>query len=147
MKKSDASIQNVCLAAIRRHTFQPIAYHYTFIPDHPNFKYITAFFQYETGELPIAVVFIDASNWTLLTTRRIVVMIAGTHTTAPASHIDHTNADPFIKMGYSSWQLSTLRLKNGETFQYHIETKAPAMIMMNGLSTLGGLYNSSNTHG
>lgn len=140
MKKSDVSIQNVCLAAIRRHTSQPIAYPFSFIPDQPNFKHITAFFQYEAGELPIVIVFINASNWTMLTTQRIIISIEGNWTIAPAYQIAHTPADLYIKMGHTPWKLTTLTLKNGETLQYHIETKAASMIMIQGLSTLRGLY-------
>jgi hypothetical protein len=71
--KTDHTIRNICLAAIKRHTIKPIDFLFTslfeteLVPEFPNGLAVL------DGELPVARTFIDNANWTFVTTKRVVI--------------------------------------------------------------------------
>ena len=71
--KSDESVHKICIAAIARHTMKPYEFKWTSFFRDPITANLEIFREVvlEEAELPICTCFVNDSEWTLLTTRRV----------------------------------------------------------------------------
>ena len=94
--KSDTSIKNICVAAVKRHTIKPIDFAITTLFDNELSRNLLKQIVFSEGELPISQTFIDKSDWTLVTTRRIVSCFNGQVGNVLNVHIEVEKASMII---------------------------------------------------
>lgn len=140
--KSDNSIRNICISAIKRHTIKPYDFSFT------NFfeieflfdinQDILKTFNFTVTELPISQTFSDNKNWTLITTKQIISCIDNNTKSTYADKVVSWQWDDF--KGYQNQKLTIgqLELGNGENIQVLIETGRASMVTIYSIMTLVG---------
>jgi hypothetical protein len=137
MTKTDKSIHSICIAAIKRHAMAPFDFRWTeYHEDEKKFsdKYAHMPVVLESGELPICSTIIDAENWSILTSRRLISMLkAELH----AGYVDNSKNVSFgnYKDLKRYGTIGSLKLANNEIIEYHIETGKASMVMIYGIRT------------
>lgn len=138
MIKTDQSIHNICIAAIKRHTTQPYDFKWTrFYADKDAFihHYPQMIPDLSEKEWPICSTIIDAYSWSVLTTRRLLtnqqgqLTMANIDTSISQSHGDFKGDDKKDRT------LGILQLANGTRMTYFIETGKASMVMIYGIRT------------
>lgn len=138
--KTDDSIKNICIAAIKRHTFKPIDYSLTKILDEGVIPKLPKGFPIQQGELPISQTFIDTSNWTLITTRRIISCLNNETREAAAGQISTWRWGAVFKNDkISPFSTGEIILDNGEVLKIYIESGKASMITIYAVMTLARL--------
>ena len=134
--KSDSSIKNICTAAAKRHTIKPINFPLTTLFENDSIKLISDQVHLLAGELLIMQTFMSSSDWTLITTRRIISSFDRIMQEVVPEKINSWNWGDF--KGYVSKQTSIgeLRLANGSSFRIHIETGKASMVIIYAVITL-----------
>jgi hypothetical protein len=88
--KTDLSIRNICIASIKRKYSGLANWHFTRHFETETFSDIDDRYKLSDihlNELPISQVVIDASNWTLITTRQIITCYNGVTKTMAATDV------------------------------------------------------------
>jgi hypothetical protein len=136
--KSDTSIKNICVAAVKRHTITPIDFVITTLFDNELSTTLLNQIVFSEGELPISQTFIDKSDWTLVTTRRIVSCFNGQVRETAANNVSSWNWGVF--KGHKSGQtsISEIKLNNGSVLNVHIEVGKASMIIIYSIMALVG---------
>lgn len=136
--KSDTSIKNICIAAVRRHTMKPIDFPITTIFDNELTGHLLNQITFSEGEMPISQTYIDKSHWTLVTTRRIISCFNGHVQEIAANKVDSWNWGDF--KGYKGGQSSIGRVcsDDGSILNIHIEAGKASMILIYSIMTLVG---------
>jgi hypothetical protein len=136
--KSDRSIRNICIAAIRRHTIGPINFQFSRIFETEVTVPFGERLPSSDGELPVSQTFIDKENWTLTTTRRIASCHQGKIRESAAERIKTWHWGAFNIVKETPISLGELELDNGDTLRIHIERGKASMITIYAIMTLVG---------
>lgn len=124
--KSDTSIKNISVAAVKRHTIAPI--------DFP----LTTLFDRDQSMPSIDQTLITHLDWTLVTTRRIISCLdEDVRETAPAK-VSSWFWGNFKGYKETKTTLGELRLENGSVLKVHIESGRASMIIIYSIMTLVG---------
>lgn len=139
--KSDRSIRDICIAAIKRKTIKPYDFAFTRFFEKETFAQIDRTFfsmaDFNDDELPISQVVIDLNNWTVVSTGKIVSCINGKQTIVFPENVVSwdwalfKNESPFVN--------GKLYSKDGESFEFFIETGRASIVQINSISTLVNL--------
>ena len=136
--KSDTSIKNICVAAVKRHTIKPIDFAITTLFDNELSRNLLKHIVFSEGELPISQTFIDKSDWTLVTTRRIVSCFNGQVRETAANNVHSWNWGDFKGHKNGQTSISEIKLNDGNVLNVHIEVGKASMIIIYSIMTLVG---------
>ena len=137
MTKADKSIHNICITAIRRATFKPYDFKWPHFYEEKA-EFLNRYSQmadFEENELPICSTVIDSSNWSLLTSRKLVTTEAGQLTIGDMNNCANLSHGNFKGEGKLDMVLGSIRLANGTKMKYFIETGKASMVMIYGIRT------------
>ncbi|MES2772940.1 MAG: hypothetical protein V4722_02060 [Bacteroidota bacterium] len=136
--KSDTTIKNICVAAAKRHTIKPIDFPFTTLFDGEHSGDLSNQITFSESELPISQTFIAKSNWTLVTTRRIVSCINGQVRETAASNVNSWNWGNFKGYKGEHTSIGEIKLDSGDVINIHIEAGRASMIIIYSIMTLVG---------
>lgn len=136
--KTDKSIKNICIAAVKRHTIPPIDFPYSTLFDNDGID-VSVSIALADHELPIAKTHIDALNWTLVTTRRIITCLSGLMQELPAARIKSYHWGDFKGMGKKPFTIGEIQSEEGDTINIHIETGRASMVIIYSIRTVAGM--------
>ena len=138
--KTDASIRNISVAAVKRSIRQGLVststkiYEGETIPEGIDSIFnLIAFYE---GELPISHTVIDAENWTLVTSRRIISCIGGIINVAEAANVKYWDWGDFKASGKTDYTQGYVKLDDDEKVEILIETREASMIIIYSIMTL-----------
>ncbi|OJJ23764.1 hypothetical protein BKI52_05285 [marine bacterium AO1-C] len=141
MPKNDSSLHKVCIAAIQRHTMLDFAHEFKYSSYYPEPSHFAEEVATEltitlhNEELCICSTIVDAQNWSVLTTQRIITCIAGG--TQQGNIIEAVDR----KLGHfkdkeNATIFGHIILKSGLEIPFFIETRKASMIMIQGVLTV-----------
>jgi len=135
--KTDKSLHDICIAAIKRSTIKPYDFKWTkfYVLDYAN---VNSEFEIDLieNELLICSTIIDAENYSILTTRRLLTKIDGKLDICNiAGAIDKFYGD-FKGYKDTTWTFGKVKLLSGVVVKYFIEVGSASMIMIHGVKTL-----------
>ena len=136
--KSDRSIKNICIAAIKRHTIKPIDFPLSRIFEDNEVPDYAQGLTFLEAELPISSVFVDQLNWTLVTSRRIATCLNGELATCSDEDVVSWN---WGIVNFSRGNVTTVGqvvLSNGASIKVHIEVGRASMLIIYAIMTLVG---------
>lgn len=142
MRKTDISIHNIAIASIKRSTIKPYDFKWTkFYEFNMDFPYAELSPNLSENELIICSTVIDAKNYSVLTSQKIItsengVLQSGDHfgaTLKPFGNFKGFQGDPYT--------FGSLLLKNGTELKYFIETGKASMVMIYGMKTVVQIQN------
>ena len=107
-------------------------------------KGISSTFNHQDNELPIALTYVDANNWTLLTTRTIISNINGLTKQALSRWVLKWTWGDFKGYKEKPTTLGRLTLNDSSTLDILTETGKASMIMIYGIMTLTGQETSND---
>jgi hypothetical protein len=146
MIKTDKSIHNICIAAIKRSTIKPYDFKWTrFYEENADFKNSFAGIEIDlsNNELIICSTVIDSDNFSVLTTRKLATKEKGNLLYGNLhGAIDKLYGDFKGALKRESITFGTIRLTNGNELRYFIETGRASMVMIHGVRTsirIGGM--------
>ena len=137
MKKTDKSIHDICVAAIKRSTIKPYDYIWTkFYESNSDFTNQELSLNLFENELIICSTILDGKNYSILTTRKLITVENGKERIENLVGAIDKGYGNF--KGYKEDQLTfgSIELENGEDLKYFIETGKASMIMIYGVRTL-----------
>lgn len=140
--KSDSSIHNVCIAAIKRKTRKPHHFEWTaYYENSDDFsnKYRAIEIDFEDGELVICSTMLDENNWTVLTTRRIFTKEKGELKNGTMRDAISHSPGNFKGYGNQKMVLGKIKFSDGFEMNYFIETSEASMVMIYGILTRIGM--------
>lgn len=137
--KSHVSIKNITIAAIKRHSMDINSWENTSISilDFPS--------QIEQldSELPILSFVLTDSDWTIITTRRIIGKISGDY-----KQLDFNELDDIVYGDYKNIKKSTTLFRttdfHGVNSDFLMETGRPSMGFIYAINTILRLYRNEN---
>jgi hypothetical protein len=137
MTKSDKSKHNIWIASIKRSTIKPYEFKWKkFYESNSDFSYSELHLDLRQDELIICSTFIDANNYSILTTQRLITKQNGqTHTGDIEGATDKLYGD-FKGYKDKSFTFGHIQLQNGTDLNYFVETGKASMIMIHGVRTL-----------
>jgi hypothetical protein len=139
MEKSDKSIHNICIAAIKRATMKPYDFRWTrFYEKNEAFRilYPGIAIELADNELIICSTIIGEDNFSILTTRKLVTKEMGVVVSGDISTAGHSTYGSFKRsQSASPFTFGLIRLDNGNELKYFIETGIPSMVMIHGVKT------------
>ncbi|MEO0470431.1 MAG: hypothetical protein AAF206_12475 [Bacteroidota bacterium] len=145
MRKSDKSIRNVSIAAIRRSTIKPYDFKWTkFYDAHSYFTYQGLKLGLGENELIICSTIIDDVNYSILTTRRLITMENGYKRIGLLEGATDKGYGIFKGYNKESVTCGLIGLKNGAELTYFIEVGQASMIMIQGVRTAIGMNESTD---
>ncbi len=140
--KTDTSIRNICVAAIKRRSSSP------------NGFLSTSFFEKETiseiyensnelpyiapNELPIAKTTMDEKNWTLVTTRQVVTCANGIIRSIKAYNILIFDFADFKGLHKTLFTVGSLLTHDQQKLDVFIETGKASMVIIYAIQSLRG---------
>ena len=139
MTKSDQIIHRFSIYEIKRHTFKPYDFKWTkFHENNSDFVHLYPEIQLDVGEdeLIICSTVIDAENYSLLTTRRIITKENGIENIGDMTSAIQNTPPLQFKLEKYNYVFGTLQLQNGTVFRYFIEAGKACMVMEYGIKTL-----------
>jgi hypothetical protein len=98
-----------------------------------------------TEELPVACTYIDNFNYTLLTTRRLIILQNGSNYVIPFQDVRTYCFADFKGMKDKLVTTGSLTTVTGEHIPLLIETGKPSMVLVNAVSTLLTLTKQPST--
>ena len=137
MKKSDKSKHNICIASIKRSTMKPHDFKWTqFYETNTDFPYSGLQLDLIEHELFICSTVIDADNYSILTTQRLITKQNGQENIGYIEGATDKRYGDF--KGYEDKMLTfgQIQLKSGMSLKYFIETGRASMVMIHGVRTL-----------
>ena len=136
MTKTDKSKHNICIASIKRSTFKPYDYKFTkFYESNGEFLYSGIGFELKEKELIICSTVIDADNYSILTTQRLITNKAGLKTIGELTN-SKDNGYGMFKSTKEDFVFGSICLENGVDLEYFVETGKASMIMIHGVRTI-----------
>lgn len=145
--KTDKSLHNVCIASIKRSTIKPYDFKWTkFYENNSDFLQTTLLVDLEEHELIICSTIIDSSNFSVLTTRRLITKKDGELNFVIIKEANNKFYGD-IK-GYRDKEITSgaVRLKNGQEMSYFVETGRASMVMVSGVKTLTAINKAKDTN-
>ncbi|TCI90627.1 hypothetical protein [Tenacibaculum sp. M341] len=136
MKKSDKSIHNVTIAAIKRSTMKPYDFKWTQFYESNSDFYYKGLINFLKDELIICSTIISSDNYSIVTTQRLLTCEKGIEQIANLTNAKNKSFGNF--KGYENELITfgMVELPEGNTFKYFIETGKASMIMIHGVKTL-----------
>lgn len=135
--KTDRSIYNICIAAIKRHTFKPYDYPYTrFYESNAEFANPALIINKAEDELIICSTIIDENNYSILTTRRLFTKQEGQLNVGEIQGATDKRYGDFKGYKDKGFTFGKVELQSGAELNYFIETGIASMVMVYGVSTL-----------
>lgn len=149
MNERDESIRRICVASIKRSTNNASGYSFTKIFETQSMadidKGISAVFLSTEKEVPIALTYLDNSNWTLVTTRQIISNIDGQIKQVFIENIVQCKWGDFKSSNDKPITLGQLALADNSPINIFIETGHASMIVIYAIKTLTRIYRTGNT--
>ncbi len=134
--KSDKSIHNICIASIKRSTMKPYNFKWTkFYESNTDFLYSGLELNLTNEELIICSMFMDADNYSILTTQRLITKERGFQNIGNLTNALDKKYGDFKGYKSDSFTFGLVQLENGTDMKYFIETGKASMIMINGVKT------------
>lgn len=136
MTKTDKSKHNVCITSIKRSTFRPYEYKFTkFYEPNNEFPYLGIGIKLKNNELLICSTVIDANNYSILTTQRLITNKTRIETIGDLTN-SKDNGYGMLKSTKGEFVFGSVKLENGTDLEYFVETGKASMIMIHGVRTL-----------
>lgn len=142
--KTDENIKHVVVASIRRHSMEVDKWLYTQLWDSGNADVkakLSLVCPVETGELPILYSYIDAENWTFVTTQRVLYAFEGATDFVFAKDI--IDADWGYFKGYN---FKSRREQETERMQIFVEGGVHFCPFETGATSMGTIYAVRTLH-
>ncbi|MBB6129978.1 hypothetical protein [Mucilaginibacter lappiensis] len=139
MTKSDQVIHSFAIYEIKRATFKPYDFKWAkFHENNSDFVHLYPEIQLdvEENELIICSTVIDADNYSLLTTRRIVTKENDIENIGDMTSAIQNTPPLQFKLEKYNYVFGTLQLQNGTVFRYFIEAGKASMVIEYGIRTL-----------
>jgi hypothetical protein len=136
--KSDESILNIALAAVRRHSIDLESWNRTTISKE-LFLPVT---DSASNELPVVQFVIDDSNWTQVTTQRVTGSINSVVREVALSELDDSIWGDFKNLEADRTQFRLVDF-HGTQNDFWIETGKPSMGIICSINTIAALYKAS----
>lgn len=135
--KSDTSVHNICIAAIKRHTMKPYDFKWTRFYEEPEDLLIRypGIINIGEGERPICSTIINSNNWSILSTQRIFTQMNGKLTIGNMNNSENLSYGDFKGYEKNETTIGSILLANGIKLGYFIETGKASMVMIYGIST------------
>jgi hypothetical protein len=137
--KSHDSIKNITIAAIKRHSMDIDKWVNTSISFHDFPSQIERL----DSELPILSFVLTDSDWTIITTRRIIGKISNDY-----KQIDFNELDDIVYGDYKNTKKSTTIFRttdfHGENTDFLMETGKPSIEFIYSINTIHGLYRNES---
>jgi hypothetical protein len=144
--KKDSSIRNICVAAIKRHSFKPIKFPLTRLYETESLSEVyTEIMKVVRGmdnELPICQTFIDSSNWTLVTTKRIISSVNKEIQETCADKVTSWHWEDFKGIGKNEVSIGKIELEDKRNMKIYLETGNGSMVTIYAIMTLVGQLKS-----
>ena len=140
--KSDQSIKNIVVASIRRYAMDMETWVSTRLWDEGDQilkQELTSTCHTAVDELPILYSYIDQSNWTLVTTRRIWHSSGGRVGSVAASEVVGHQSGNFKGYGEQASEVMIISACDGEIHRCPFETGKPSMGTIYAVRTLCNL--------
>lgn len=135
--KTDKSKHGICIAAIKKNTFKPFNYEYTrFYEFNSDFAHDNIALDLSEEELIICSTLIDAKNYSILTTQRLITNEEGIQHIGVFGEIKDKGYGAFKGTEKGNFTFGLVELANGVGLKYFIETDYASMIMIHGVRTL-----------
>lgn len=137
MRKSDKSIHNITIAAIKRSTIQPYEnFKWTkFYESNAEFLYKGLKLDIEAHELIICSTIINDKNYSILTTQKLITGQNGIKSFGSLLNAKNKGYGNFKGHENESFTLGSVALENGYELSYFIETGKASMVMIRGIRT------------
>ena len=139
MNKSEKSIHNICIASIRRSIVKPYDFKWTRFYDlNSDFKisYQNISIDLSDDELIICSTIIDADNFSILTTRRLITNENGNLNFGDLVGATDKLYRDFKGNQSSLFTFGLIQLPNGKDLKYFIEDGKAAIVMIYGVKTI-----------
>lgn len=137
MNKSDKSLHNISIAAIKRGTIRPYDFKWTrFYESNTDFFYAGLQLDLAGSELIICSTVIDADNYSILTTRRLITRQEGERNEGRIEGAAHRTYGDFKGYKEKMFTLGYIRLENGKELACFIETGKASMVMIQAVQAL-----------
>jgi hypothetical protein len=141
--KTDLSIYKISIAAIKRHTtMKPGDFNMTkFYEKQPSVidLPIVSNISLEEDELIICSVFVNESQWTILTTKRIITKDNSLSFTGRIENFKSRYLGDFKGIDRQKVEQGYIKMKDDSKCPYFIETGKPSMIIIYGIMTVMNL--------
>jgi hypothetical protein len=140
MAKSDKSKHHICIASIKRRTMKPYEFKWTkFYESNSDFPYSGLLLDLTENELIICSTVIDADNYSILTTQRLITKQDGQENTGNIDEATDKLYGNFKGYKDKAFTFGQVQLQNGADLKYFIETGKASMVMIYGVRTLIGM--------
>lgn len=96
---------------------------------------IDFFKDFQEEEIAICSTKIDAENWSLLTTQRLLTKSKNNLRVTEIEFASHVSYGDFKGYLYPNFTTGTIVTAEGDTFEYFIETGKASMVMVQGVKT------------
>ncbi len=129
----DASLLRFCNAGIERSLFQDAPLLHTTWYKDQTVAVLPAVMECITlaeGELPLALTFMNAENWTFLTTRHLYTFMTDQLYHAPCEELESCGGSMMVKNFKVPYAIETASLKDNKSMPVFIETGKSAMVML-----------------
>lgn len=135
--KTDKSIHNICIAAIKRRTRKPYDFKWTrFYESNAEFANPVLINNMAEDELIICSTIIDENNYSILTTRRLLTKQDGQLIIGNLEGAKDKLYGDFKGYKVKGFTFGKVELQSGAELSYFIETGIASMVMVYGVSTL-----------
>lgn len=139
MEKTDKSIHNICIAAIKKSTTKRYDFKWTRFYEE-NTEFMISFPEIEInlsdGELVICSTVIDSDNFSVLTTRKLITKENSIYSTGRLFGAAHQLPRDFKGIGgKESFTFGVIQLISGGELKYFIEQGYASMLMIHGIKT------------
>ena len=137
MTKSDKSKHTICIASIKRSTIKPHDFKWTkFYETNSDFNYSGLHPDLSETELLICSTVIDAGNYSILTTQRLITKQNGQESSGNIEGAMDKSYGDFKGYKGKNFTSGQIKLQNGADLKYFVETGDASMIMIQGIRTL-----------
>jgi hypothetical protein len=137
MTKSDKSKHNICIASIKRSTIKPYDFKWTKLYEtNSDFNYFGLHLDLSETELIICSTVIDADNYSILTTQRLITKQNGQEGSGNIDGATDKSYGDFKGYKDRNFTLGQIQLQNGTDLKYFVETGNASMIMIHALRAL-----------
>jgi len=137
MTKTDKSLHNICIAAIKRSTMKPYDFKLTkFYEFNLEFQDTELQLDFIDTELIICSTILNLDNYSILTTRRLLTKQDGQLTEGYIEAATDKSYGDFKNYKEKIFTFGQVQLQSGQEIKYFIETGKASMMMIHGVRTL-----------
>lgn len=137
MTKSDKSIHNICIAAIKRSTIKPYDFKWTkYYESNTEFPYSGLLLDLTQDELIICSTVIDDANYSILTTRQLITKLNGQVHIGNVEGATNKLYGDFKGYKEKLFTFGKIELQDGTGLSYFVEVVKASMVMIHGVMTL-----------